>query len=247
MKRRPRVYFSLRSPYSWLAIALLRRELPDLFTAVDMIPYWDPDERTRRQLAEAGAGFHYREMSKAKALYLLQDTKRLAHKLGLALHWPIDRDPWWELPSLGWLVARDHGVAEAFYDALTSARWLRGENICDLDVVARAASAAGLDPAEVLAAADSPAWRAAGTGCLIDAWNDDVFGVPYFMVGRQRFWGLDRVDDFLTALTALTALAVLAEPAVQLNGGRQRLPSGTTQAEPGTGIGYDTDAAGGCG
>jgi 2-hydroxychromene-2-carboxylate isomerase len=130
---------------------------------------------------------------------MLLDTKRLAQSAGLAMAWPIDVDPWWERPHLGWLAARAAGREWAFYDALTAARWGRGEDICTAGVVAAAAGEAGLDPDAVLAAADDPAVREEGVSCLHQAYLDDVFGIPYLKWGRHRFWGLDRVDAFLGA------------------------------------------------
>lgn len=217
MNRRPRLYFSLRSPFSWMTVERLRREIPDLFDRFDLKPYWDPDQQTSAALIERGGEYHYVQMSKAKHLYILQDTKRTAARLGLAMAWPIDVDPWWELPHLGWLAAADR--AEPFYDALVDARWRRGEDICTPEVVSAAAIRAGLDPEAILAAPRDPAVRARGVDCLLAAYDDDVFGVPYLRLGRHRFWGLDRVDAFLEAYRA-----------------REPVPAA-----------YDTDTAGGCG
>src|SRR5580700_5318229 len=131
MKRRPRIYFSFRSPYSWMAVERLRRALPDPHRALEFVPYWDPDQITERDLAARGGSFHYVQMSKAKHLYLLHDTKRLAGRLGLAMRWPIDIDPWWELPHLAFLAARAMGAEAEFYAGIAAARWERGENICE--------------------------------------------------------------------------------------------------------------------
>jgi 2-hydroxychromene-2-carboxylate isomerase len=218
VNRRPRLYFSLRSPFSWMTVERLRREIPDLFDRFDLRPYWDPDQQTSAALTERGGEYHYVQMSKAKHLYILQDTKRMAARLGLTMAWPIDVDPWWELPHLGWLAAGDR--AEPFYDALVDARWRRGEDICTPEVVSAAAIRSGLDPDAVLGAPQDPAVRARGVDCLLAAYDDDVFGVPYLRLGLHRFWGLDRVDAFLEAYRA-----------------REPVPAAA----------YDTDTAGGCG
>lgn len=199
MIRRPRLYFSLRSPYSWLTIRRLRRELSDVDSLLDVYPYWDPDERTSRGLTASGGEFHYVQMSRAKHLYMLMDTKRLAQREGLAMAWPVDVDPWWELPHLAWLRARRAGLGWPLYDALTEARWGRGENICEPDVLSAAAERAGFDPALALGAAEDPQIRAEGVDCLYQAYLDDIFGIPYLKWGRHRFWGFDRVDAFLEA------------------------------------------------
>ena len=196
-RRRPRLYFSFRSPYSWLTIRRLREEMADPMAELDFFPYWDPDERTSEGLANRGGEFHYIQMSRAKHLYMLLDTKRLAERHGIKMAWPVDIDPWWELPHLAWLLARREGRAWEFYDAVVGARWGRGENICESDVIRAAAEQAGLDPERTVGAPADPGIREEADGCLYQAYLDDIFGIPYIKWGRHRFWGLDRLDAFL--------------------------------------------------
>jgi 2-hydroxychromene-2-carboxylate isomerase len=230
MRRQPRVFFSFRSPFSWLALERLRRRAAQVWAELEMIPYWEPDAETARALAGRGAELHYAPMSKAKHLYILHDTRRLAEALGFRLVWPVDVAPWWELPHLAWLQARRLGRGEAFYDAVTRARWLAGENICDRDVIRRLAGVAGLDGDQLVPSVETPELRAEGVEALYDAWNDDIFGVPYFRNGRHRFWGADRVDSFLESLGAASAPEAALPEAVQAAVGA-----------------YDHDTSGGCG
>lgn len=225
--KQPRVHFSFRSPFSWMAISLLQQRSPAVHDWLEFIPFWDPDERTLTDLHAAGAEFHYTQMSKAKHLYILHDTRRQAARLGLRMVWPIDDEPWWELPHLGYLLARRLGRGLEFYNAVTAARWERGENVCEPAVLGKVAVEAGLDPALILAAPDSEEIRAEAAQCLVRAYHDDIFGIPYFRVGRHRFWGLDRLDDFLTELSA--------------GAGTEPQPWGDLK------VLADTDTAGGCG
>jgi 2-hydroxychromene-2-carboxylate isomerase len=173
-------------------------------------------------------------MSKAKHLYILQDTKRLARKLGLQMAWPIDIDPWWEVPHLAWLRARGLGIGPQFFAAVLQARWERGENICDPSVIAALGTSVGADGAALAAAAQDQSVRADGVDCLVRAYEDDIFGVPYFHVGPHRFWGYDRVGDFLGVF-----LPTL---------GRGEPPEADpAPAPPAVPQAYDTDTAGGCG
>jgi 2-hydroxychromene-2-carboxylate isomerase len=226
-KRGPRLYFSFRSPYSWLAVERLTRELGDPHGTLELIPYWDPDPRTEAALTDRGGAFHYVQMSKAKHLYLLHDAKRLAQRMGLAMRWPIDIEPWWEVPHLGYLVARATGAGPAFYREVVAARWGRGEDVCRPEVIAEVAERAGVDPVTVVRAVEDAAIRAEAVDCLMRAYEDDIFGIPYLRIGRHRFWGIDRVDDFL---------AVLDRPATP---NETAVPAGVG--------GYDTDTGGGCG
>ena len=234
-KRVPKLYFSLRSPFSWMALRRLEERVPNADELLEFVPFFDPDPQTAAALAERGGEFHYTNMSKAKHLYILNDTKRLAAKFGYAMRWPVDIDPWWELPHLGWLKAREMGLHREFYRAVTAARWERGENICDREVLGPVLTAAGLPAEPLLAAPDDPAMRAAGADALLSAHENDIFGIPYFKWGMQKFWGLDRLDDFLAAFEptieppAADPLAGVPEPALAAVGA------------------FDHDTAGGCG
>jgi 2-hydroxychromene-2-carboxylate isomerase len=187
-------------------------------------------------MLERGAEFHYAPMSKAKHLYILGDTKRLASRMGRVMAWPVDVDPWWEVPHLAWLAARRAGpdAARRCYDALVAARWERGENICETAVLRAAATAARLDADLLAAATEDAGLRAEGVDGLVEAYEDDVFGVPYLRLGRQRYWGFDRIDMFLDEYLSEVDRSVgdprLGVPAVVRDAG-----------------GYDRDTAGGCG
>lgn len=239
MTRRPRLYFSFRSPYSWLAVRRLRAAVPDMSSEFECFPYWDPDEKTSAALAERGGEFHYVQMSRAKHLYMLMDTKRLAHRSGTEMAWPVDVDSWWELPHLGWLYARREGREWEFYDEIVAARWGRGEDICTPAVVAAAASRASLDPEQTVAAPHDASIRNEAADCLYQAYLDDIFGIPYLKWGRHRFWGLDRVDAFLDTWKP-DASERTNERASDPRAG---LPEQLVSAARG----YDTDSAGGCG
>ncbi|MEJ2853332.1 MULTISPECIES: 2-hydroxychromene-2-carboxylate isomerase [unclassified Saccharothrix] len=232
-KRVPTLYFNFRSPYSWMAVRRLRELLPDADRRVVFRPYWDADDDTAKAVADRDAEILYVPMSKAKHLYILGDTKRIAARFGYPMKWPVDiGNPWWERPHLAWLRARRLGAGREFYDAVVAARWERAENVCDEEVLARLATSVGLDAGELLSAAQDEQIRAEGVDALVDAYHDDVFGAPYFKLGRQRFWGLDRVADFVAALEARDDPDPVA---------------GAPTAVLTRVGGYDRDTAGGCG
>jgi 2-hydroxychromene-2-carboxylate isomerase len=248
-KARPRFYFSFRSPFSWMASIRLEERIPDAPDLIDYIPYIDPDERTWETLRARKVEMHYVQMSKAKHLYILQDTKRLSAARGLAMKWPIDRDPWWVLPHLAYLDAVQQGSGRDLYWALCAARWERGEDICTPEVLRAAAEQVGLDPDRAVAAPDDEALRTIGADGLEKAYFDDVFGIPFFKVGRHKFWGLDRVDLFCDAV--LESLGRPVEPVAPIPA-----PETDDAADPLEGVpaearelvgAYDADTAGGCG
>ncbi|MGW1282197.1 DsbA family protein [Streptomyces sp. NPDC002586] len=201
MRKPPRLYFSLRSPFSWMAVRALEERFPQAQDVIEYIPFFEPDPPSMAALTARGGEFHYVAMSKAKHLYILNDTKRLAAKFGYPMKWPIDKgDEWWELPHLAWIKAKELGVHRKYYEAVMQARWGRGEDICNREQLLRICAEAGLDAPTLVAAPDDPAIREQGVQALMEVYEDDVFGVPYFKVGRHRFWGLDRLDDFQAAL-----------------------------------------------
>ena len=199
-RRTPRFYFSLRSPYSWLAYRELMEDHPDIAAAVEWRPFFEPDETSERMLTEAGGTFPYAAMSRAKHLYVLQDVGRIAKCRGIALSWPVDRAPVWEIPHLAYLVALREGRGPQYIAAAYRTRWEEGRDICDRTVIAGIGAELGLNPAELAAAADDPVLRQEGVRLLLDICADGVFGVPFFVHGFSRFWGLDRLPGFVAHL-----------------------------------------------
>jgi 2-hydroxychromene-2-carboxylate isomerase len=159
-------------------------------------PFWEPDAGMRERLAGAGATFPYVDMSRPKALYILQDVRRLATQRGLAVRWPVDRCPRWEVSHLAYLLARRHGAGEHFIEAAYRARWQCGLDISDPSVIATLGGKLGLDADDCAAAADDPELRDEGLLALLDVVRDGAFGVPFFLFGREKFWGVDRLADF---------------------------------------------------
>ena len=47
-RRRPRWYFSFRSPYSWLAYRDLISRYQDVAELIDWLPFWEPDPRSEQ-------------------------------------------------------------------------------------------------------------------------------------------------------------------------------------------------------
>ncbi|MBD0743107.1 2-hydroxychromene-2-carboxylate isomerase [Streptomyces sp. CBMA152] len=239
---RPVLYFSFRSPYSWLALRDLEARFPQAPEVVEYRPWWEPDGPSRKELDARGAPFPYIPMSKAKHLYILQDVKRLTEARGIKVSWPVDIDPWWEVPHLAWLAARRLGQDRRLLAALVAARWERGANICDPGVLRAVAEEAGLDPAPLVGAVDDPAIRAEGLDCLQQVHEDDAFGIPYFTYGRRRYWGLDRLDGFLRDVTE-AGLGEAGTDTADEDAEKSGLPVGVLNR-----IGaYDHDTAGGCG
>ncbi|MDQ1026950.1 2-hydroxychromene-2-carboxylate isomerase [Streptomyces umbrinus] len=212
--RVPRFYFSLRSPYSWLAYRDLIDRYPRTAEAVEWVPFFEPDELSRKLLAEAGGAFPYTPMSAEKHRYILQDVRRLAAGRGLEFTWPVDREPVWEVPHLGYLAAARHGRGPEFVALAARARWELGLDICDRTVIAGFAGELGLGQEELACAADDSSLRAEGVRVLLEIQRDGVFGVPFFVDHYDKYWGVDRLPDFVAAIEERTAADPAGVPGV---------------------------------
>ncbi|MFJ9691427.1 2-hydroxychromene-2-carboxylate isomerase [Kitasatospora sp. NPDC101183] len=200
MATRPRWYFSLRSPYSWMAFRDLVTRYTDVAERIDWSPYWEPGEQIRRQLKASELELAYVPMTREKHMYILQDTRRLCQERGLEMQWPVDRDPDWDVPHLAYLRAEELGHGRRYIDLISQARWGRGEDISDPEVVAGVARQLGLDEDVLALAHQDGGLRRRGVAALTEVCRDGVFGVPYFIDGSEKFWGIDRLPGFVAAV-----------------------------------------------
>jgi 2-hydroxychromene-2-carboxylate isomerase len=241
-KKTPVYYFSFRSPYSWIATRLLAERLTlDELARIEFVPYWEPDPPTLASLRERGGDHLYQPMSRAKHLYILQDVRRITRGLGLRHVWPVERNPSWEQPVLAYLAAEEDGRSAPFRAALYRARWEQGCDIHAPDVLARLAAECGIDPERVRAASTSPSARERALTLLLRAYQDDVFGVPFFLLGHDKFWGVDRLEAFIAALRGQPYRFGAGWPAPSAE--PPPLPPDLVRQ---SGV-LDTDTAGGCG
>lgn len=196
-----RFYFNLRSPYSWIGGRWLESFINQTGVEVEYIPFWEVDEQSQVMLSDRGGEHYYTPMSKAKHMYILQDIKRITDRLGLTLRWPpAPPDQHWEIPHLAYLWARRQGLGSEFLSAVLEARWQRGEDICDSQVVAAVAEQCGIDPDSAAGAYMRDDVRDESAGELMKAYEDGVFGIPFFVHGYNKFWGIDRFELFMRSV-----------------------------------------------
>ncbi len=126
-----RFYYSFRSPYAWLAALRLEKTLGADFSRLERVPFWEPDEKSRKLLEADGVIFPYRPMSRERHLYILEDVKRISAAQGVRVRWPVDPPtPFWERPHLAAIRAEALGIGDAFFWAVYHARWIEGRDIC---------------------------------------------------------------------------------------------------------------------
>lgn len=226
-------YASLRSPYSWLALEQARRHNLSLYDTATMRVFYEPSDVSLARMSAAGTSFHYTAMSKAKHLYILRDVRRLAAALGTTITWPIDTDVDWE-PSaaLCQAVLNDNQiVGKELVLAISRARWTEALDISNLKELKRIAGEVGAEKIETLADIEQSDLL---QQMAMDMDYDGVFGVPYFKIGREPFWGVDRLFDAEAYLKSLKGQQACKHPSY-------------TEAQS---TNFDTSAeghAGGCG
>lgn len=163
--------------------------------------------------ARHGAEVHYRPLDAGALLsrtgglplgqrhenrqaYRLQDMRRQAKKHGLPInlhpaYWPTNAAP----ASYAIIAAQAAGGGNvgALVYALARASWAEEKDIADDAVIGACLAETGFDPDLV------------NSGLLIgaetyaknqeEAYARGAFGSPFYVVGDERFWGQDRLED----------------------------------------------------
>ena len=128
--------------------------------------------------------------------YRLQELRRWSLRLAMPLnlkpaHFPVNPAP----SSYAVIAAQAAGGGDlaGLVQAFPRAVWAEGRNIAEEDVLRDILAAHGFDPRiadrGMMAAADTYAAN------LDEAVARGVFGVPFYIVGDERFWGQDRLED----------------------------------------------------
>ncbi len=185
-----RFYFSFRSPYAWFALHRLGYCLKGLPVRVEYIPVYPPDDMQNDPVRVPN-----------KVAYMGRDVRRIAAAYGLPLRPPASLDTDWAAAHGAFLWADDRGQGEAFAREVFAARWQRGEDVGDREVLAAAAAACGLDPDAARKAADDPEQQARARAARDQGFErDGLFGVPFFVFRDETYWGNDRLDWLLRAV-----------------------------------------------
>ncbi len=136
------------------------------------------------------------ERHASRRAYRLQEMRRQSKKLGLPLNtqpafFPVNPAP----SSYAVISAAKAGGGDlgGLVHGFARAVWAENRNIAEDEVVQEMLAAHGFDPK----IADRGMLSAAETygANLEEAVARGVFGVPFYVVGDETFWGQDRLDD----------------------------------------------------
>lgn len=128
--------------------------------------------------------------------YRLQELRRQAAKCEMPInprpaHFPTNPAP----SAYAVIAAQEAGGGDigALVHGLARACWAEERDIADDAVIRAALEAAGFDPG--LADRGLLAGAETYTRNLEQAIAQGAFGVPFYVVGDERFWGQDRLED----------------------------------------------------
>lgn len=184
-------FFDCSSPWTYLAFdALLKAQAEDGFEIA-----WRP--------FLVGAVFNtvnpsvYEMRSKPivpKARYYNKDLHDWISRSGLSIRWTPSIFPINSARAMrAALVANDAGQCPAFARRIFELYWSEDQDIADPAIIAKACTAAGLDPASTLAQADGEARRAKLKANTEDLIARGGFGTPTFYIGDDMYFGQDRL------------------------------------------------------
>jgi 2-hydroxychromene-2-carboxylate isomerase len=132
-----------------------------------------------------------------KGVYALRDLKRSARLMDIPISIP-DNFPFMSVSACRatyWLSEHDPEAGKALARALYRAAFAEGRNIANPQGVADVAADLGHDPDEAIAAMQDQRIKAMLKNKVDAAIGKGVFGVPYFIVDDEPFWGYDRLED----------------------------------------------------
>lgn len=182
-------FFATYSPWTYLASDRLERIAEKHGATIRYVPV------DVAALFPRTGGQVLAERHQSRKEYRLQELARWSRHLGMKLdvqpaHFPVNGAP----SSYAVIAAQAAGGGDiaGLAQAFPRAVWAEGRNIADDDVIRDLLARHGFDPAiadrGMLAAAETYQRN------LDEAAARGVFGVPFYIVGEERFWGQDRLD-----------------------------------------------------
>jgi 2-hydroxychromene-2-carboxylate isomerase len=131
-----------------------------------------------------------------KGAYMWRDLQRICARDGLPLKLPPFRFPQNGLKAsrLAMVGEKDGWIGD-FTRAVYTANFGEERDITDDDLLRSLLKRVGADPDAAMAAANAPENKAALKAQTDEAIERGIFGAPSFTVGKELFWGNDRLED----------------------------------------------------
>jgi 2-hydroxychromene-2-carboxylate isomerase len=147
---------------------------------------------------------------KGKNEYAMLEMQRFIRDHGLSR---FAMNPHFPMNTLGaqraLIVAGESGDDRMLVEALLNAIWERELDVSDAETLASVIAEAGLDPAAIAAASQRPETKQKLIENTEQAVARGVFGVPTFFVGKEMFFGKERLDQIERELSRAQGDALL--------------------------------------
>lgn len=183
-------YYEFSSPYGYVAAELIE----DIAAKHNYGVNWKPFLLGAVFKAEGTQSLVDYPM---KGPYSRHDIERSARYYNLAYQWP-PRFPIFSVNAaraIYWVKdiapSKDKELSIAIYRAA----FADGRDIADIDVLADVAISVGLDSDAMLAGIKSSAIKQMLKEEVQVAMDRKVFGSPFFIIGGEPFWGVDRLPQ----------------------------------------------------
>jgi 2-hydroxychromene-2-carboxylate isomerase len=105
----------------------------------------------------------------------------------------------------GACAAQKLGCLPAYVDVMYAAMWEDGKNMDDLPTITATLDAGGLDSQAILALSQDPEVKAMLLANTQSAHDHGAFGSPSFLIGRELWFGKDRLRDVEDEIMRLTS------------------------------------------
>ena len=132
-----------------------------------------------------------------KGAYARRDAERYCRRHGIALGRTFGTEPANPLPAgriFHWLRRHRPEIARTVAKALFRAYWIEDRDIGDIEVALACASSAGADIDALRAALEDGTAAALLRTATEDAIANGVFGSPFFLVGDEPFFGVEKME-----------------------------------------------------
>jgi len=132
-----------------------------------------------------------------KSDYSKHDFERSARQFGI----PYKMPPGFPAATVGaarcfyWAEIRDATKAANFVHRCYRAYFADGRDISKVDIVADIAAEAGFKRDEALAGMNDQVIKDRLKAVVDEAIQRGIFGSPFIIVGAEKFWGADRLDQ----------------------------------------------------
>jgi 2-hydroxychromene-2-carboxylate isomerase len=196
----PRIEFWLEyaSTYSYLSVARIGPLVDAAGFDIDWQPFWLYPVRDQLGLPPTFPDGSPRER------YMWQDLERRAKLLNI----PYRRPEVYPFNSvsigrIAFIGARE-GWCCGFTEAAFRLHWTEGVLMTSAENVGAALASVGQDIGRVQSLASSPEIKEAFKQQASLALEQGIFGAPSFVVGKELFWGDDRLEDAIAFARSTT-------------------------------------------